>query len=447
MNKLLKIKKGLDLNLAGAISDKSVAVSIKSGRLAVVPDDFPGLTPRLDVKEGDKVAKGQSLAHDKTHEEIKLCSPVSGIVSSIIRGERRKILSVIIDADDTNDEIIFNLTQNPDKGEIRHILLESGLWSRLRQLPYDIVPHPEREPRDIFVTAFDSAPLAGDLLKNPSVNQENIKAGVEALKKLTKGKVYISARENFPYSCENAELITIQGPHPAGLPSIQAGNIKPINKGETVWMLDIVTLSKIGELISSGQYSTETLVAVTGSEISDPHYVLTTEGAEIESLIKDSIAPGDKNRRIISGNVLSGKKTEKTEFLRFPHRQITVIPEGNDKDEFMGWASISPSKLSASRSYPLSRFKAIFSPDARLNGGKRAMIMSGLYDRMIPLDIMAEYLIKAVLSRNIEKMEQLGIYEVSPEDFALAEFVDPSKLELQKIIRSGLDYMRKETED
>lgn len=416
---------------------------IKTATVGITPDDFTGIQPKLEVKAGDMIEEGQPLLHDKRWEDVKICSPTSGIVQEIRRGERRKILQIIIERKENSHEPSPNRISSEN---IRKSIMEAGLWVYMRQLPYATIPDGDKEPRDIFVTAFDSSPLSGDLLMMPGVNQENISSGIETLSSLTSGDVYISTRENFPYSTGNAKHIIIEGAHPAGLASIQAGNIKPVNKGETVWLLDIVTLSKIGEFVRTGRYTHETIVAVTGSEVREPFYVRTDEGAQISPILKDEIKDNNRNIRIISGNVLTGYKITEDGFLRFPYRQLTIIPEGDDKNEFMGWASLSPSKLSTSNSFPLSKFRKKFSPDARLNGGKRAMIMSEKYDKMIPLDILPEYLIKAILSKNIDKMEQLGIYEVSPEDFALAEFVDPSKLELQKIVREGLDYLKRETE-
>ena len=453
MYSIIKITRGLDLKLNGFLPERPEIFTINAPTVAVTPDDFNGFIPKLEIKEGDEVKEGSPLFHDKNHEDIKLCSPVQGIVRAVVRGQRRKILRIEIERIFSSDQGI-NLAQRDNKGienlgdkaDIKRSIQQSGLWCYLRQLPYAIVPSPDKEPRDIFVTSFDSAPLSGDLLKTPYITEENVNAGIKILSRLTDGKVYLSVRESLPFEVKDAETVVVTGPHPAGLPSIQAGNIKPVNKGKTVWLLDIITVAKIGQFFLTGRYSHETLVAVTGSEIKSPHYVLTIEGAPIKEILGEEFINSCDHKRIISGNVLSGHRLEKDGYLRFPYRQLTVIPEGDNRDEFMGWASLSPAKLSTSRSFPLSRLRSFFSPDARLNGGRRAMIMSGLYERMIPLDIMPEYLIKAILSKDVSRMEQLGIYEVTPEDFALAEFVDPSKLELQKIVREGLDYMRKEVE-
>ncbi len=436
----------MDLRLEGELTENST-VREAAGRLyAVCPDDFPGFMPKLEVKEGDEVKAGSALMHDKTYPDVKLVSPVRGRVKSVVRGERRRILRVEIEATGDASESAEMTTVHSGGEESRLMLQQSGLWAMMRQLPYAIVPKGDAEPRDIFVTAFDSAPLAPDL--TASIADEDVAAGVKVLKQLTKGTVYISRRKNDKISVPaEAVEVVIKGMHPSGNASIQAANIHPINKGETAWLLDIVTLSKIGKLARTGKADWSTTVAVVGSEIKNPEIVKTYAGAEVMALLGDNVKEDNKHHRIISGSVLSGTKVDKNGFLRAPYRQLTVIPEGDDRDEFMGWASISGKKMSASASFP-SHFMPWkkFAPDARLQGGRRAMIMSGLYEKVLPMDIMAEYLIKAIISRDIDKMEALGIYEVTPEDFALCEYIDPSKLELQKIVRDGLDYLRKEVE-
>lgn len=446
MEKYIKLKRGLDLNLEGGISDdRAVPTDVRSALVAVTPDDFPGIVPRVTVREGDTVAEGDAIISSKRDERIKLCSPAAGTVEKIVRGERRKVMAVIIR---TTGEAKRTFTiDRSDSGSVKTALLESGLWASMRQRPYDVVPDADAVPRDIFVTAFDSAPLAADMAAGLSSRQEQIDAGIAALSRLTHGNIYVSTRKDFPMSVPAPAIhVTIDGPHPAGNPGIQAANIAPVNKGETIWTLDIICVARIGHLLLTGTTDHTTLVAVTGSEVKTSKMVMTTDGAEIAPLLAGNVKEDDCHHRIISGNVLTGVTVAADGFLRFPYRQITVIPEGDDVDEFMGWASMKPSKLSVSRSFPLSRLRRSFSPDARLLGGHRAMIMSGIYDRMLPMDILPEYLLKAIISRDIDRMEQLGIYEVAPEDFALCEFADPSKTEIQRIVREGLDYMRKELE-
>ncbi len=414
----------------------------------MVPDDFTGLVPKLEVKQGDRVRTGTPLFRDKTGEMIKAVSPVCGTVREILRGQRRKIEGVIIDRDGADEALEFDNSDPEDPRCARQLLFASGLWAYMRQRPYDIVPAPDSVPRDIFVTAFDSAPLAPDLGLAVKDKSRQINAGIRLLKALTHGQVYLCVRKGADTAAlEGAVIVEVAGPHPAGNPGIQAANISPVNKGETIWTLDIVTLARIGHVALSGRLDNSALVAVTGSEVETPQYVKTVIGASMAGILRGNVKNDGRNHRVISGNVLTGFRVEQTGYLRFPYRQVTVIPEGDDVDEFMGWASLSVNKMSASRSFPSSFFRRrLFAPDARILGGRRAMIMSGEYDRVLPMDIMAEFLLKAIISRDIDKMENLGIYEIAPEDFALCEYVDTSKLEIQKIVREGLDYLRGELE-
>ncbi len=441
----LKLKKGLDLHLAGAVGDTTSATTVAVGECAVIPDDFHGFTPKPEVKEGDKVARGQALLRDKKHEAVKIVSPAAGTVKAVVRGERRKIERVVI-AIEGSEEKTFDTKGIDNRQKALDLLCDSGILSRMRARPYDIVPDPEQQPRDIFVTAIDSAPLAVGFAPQVAGKKKEIEAGVALLKKVTTGKVYLSTGSDWQLGeIAGAENVRISGKHPVGNVGVQIANIAPINKGETVWTLDAVTLAKLGTLLTTGKLDTSTIVALTGSEVKNPHVAATVEGAQIAPIIKGELSHTD-HVRIISGNVLTGVKVEPDGFLHFPYRQITVIPEGDNADEFMGWASLSPSKMSVSRSFPGHFLSRLFKPDARIKGGRRAMIMSEEYDKVIPMDIMAEYLIKAIIAKDIEQMEKLGIYEVAPEDFALAEYADTSKIPLQQIVRDGLDYLRKEVE-
>lgn len=438
MKKSINLKRGLDLPLAGAVVSSEVT-EITPGRVAIVPDDFPGFTPKLSVKEGDSVAQGTPLLHDKFFGEYNLVSPVAGTVEAVVRGERRKIERVVVKVGDVAAEPVKYETEI-----VKDALTTSGMLALIRRRPYATVASPEDSVRDIFVTGFDSAPLAPSL--EDFVSRENLEAGVKALASLTTGNVYLGLRPGSEFAdLEGVVAVEVSGPHPAGNPGVQAANIAPVSKGDVVWTLDIATLDRIGQFIRTGVVPGETVVAVTGSNVRTPQLVKTLVGAEIVSLVDGNLEPSaDGYLRIISGNVLTGVHVKDDGFLRYPYRQLTVIPEGNKANEFMGWASLSPKKMSFYRSFPGHFLRKLFRPDARLHGGHRAMIMSGEYDRVFPMDILPEYLIKAILSRNIERMEALGIYEVAPEDFALAEYIDPSKLELQRIVREGLDYMIKE---
>lgn len=426
----LHIKKGLDLHIAGGVDDMTPR-RVSPATVAVVPDDFPGFTPKLDVKEGDAVKQGQPLMHDKATPHIVLVAPVAGTVAAVVRGARRKIERVVITPAAGGESVTV-------EGSVVERLMRSGLWAMMRQRPFDIVPVPGVRPRAIFVTGFDSAPLAAPM----EADEADIAAGAKALAELT-DTVYLCGRPGEMPEVDGAVTVDVTGPHPAGNPGVQAANIAPVSKGEMVWTLDVITLARIGRLMATGRVDTSARVAVTGSQVTAPCIVDTVMGADIASLTAGNLKEG--HNRIISGNVLTGANVGVDGYLRYPYRQVTVIPEGDDADEFLGWASLSPKKMSESRSFPGHFLRSrLFKPDARINGGRRAMIMSGRYDKVLPMPILPEYLFKAIIARDINRMEQLGIYEIAPEDVALCEYVDPSKLELQKLVREGLDYLRRE---
>lgn len=445
MSEKIRIKRGLDIPISGAPSG-TITDDTQTRLYGIYPDDFPGVMWKAAVKEGEKLNQGDPLLFDKNNPETKLVSPIAGTVKEINRGERRHINFISVEKEDTGSSSQklspISLTE-PEK--IIGVLRQSGLWAMMRQRPYDIVPDPSKTPRDIFVTAFDTAPLAGDIVT--SHDTEWLEKGLEVLSRITPGKVYLDIRYGQGLTSKYAVVTEFEGPHPAGNVGPQIAAIKPVNKGEAVWTLDARTAVRIGKLIQGGEADYETLVAVSGSEVKDPHLVNTLVGASIEGILYGFI-DSEKGKRIISGNVLTGIKVDMNGFLHYPYRQITVIPEGDDADEFMGWASMDPGKYSVKRNFPafLKGLSKPFSFDARIKGGKRAMILSGEYDKVFPFDIYPEYLLKAIIANDIDRMEKLGIYEVAPEDFALPEFVDTSKQELQKTVREGLDNLRKELE-
>lgn len=436
MTKTIHIRRGLDIPLAGEA--KGSPVNIVPMLVGVCPDDFPGYTWKCDVKAADEVKAGSPLFHAKEDETLKITSPVAGTVDEVRRGERRKILAVTIrkSGDDAT-----TLSQT----DITVKLKESGLWAMMRQRPFDVVPSTGVMPRDIFVTAFDSAPLAGKVM--PSHLQQYLEAGLKVLSSLTQGSVYLSVRDASEYSGSAATVVQVKGPHPAGNAGPQIAAIAPVNKGETVWTLDAATAARIGLLAEKNLVDFTTEVAVTGPAATKPKYIRTLIGAALNEILAGEI-PTDGNTRVISGNVLTGIKVDpKNGFLHWPYRQVTLLPEGDNADEFMGWASLSPSKFSVKRTFPAFLFgkgKA-FPFDARIKGGHRAMILSGELDKVFPFDIYPEYLLKAMIAGDYDRMEKLGAYEVAPEDFALPEFVDTSKQPLQKIVRESLDALRKDS--
>lgn len=440
MAKIIKIKKGLDIPLAGKAAEK-ITTDTLTEVFAVVPDDFPGYTWKAVVASGDKVNIGSPLLRAKEESGICLVAPLAGTVVEIKRGERRKIEYISVRREGEQLEASRSASL-----ETIELLKESGLYALLRQRPFDIVPISGVIPRDIFVTAFDTAPLAPSMFYGDTYDY--LETGIHVLSGLTSGKVYLSIPAGSPIKSDIAEVYEFEGPHPAGNVGTQIAAIKPVNKGETVWTLDAITTARIGRLIKESRLDFTAYVALTGEKIKEPHIVKTIVGASAKTLLKGEIDGDTTHIRVISGNVLSGTRiSPENGFLRYPYRQITVISEGDDADEFMGWASMNPGKYSVKRTFPAFLFgkSKPFSFDARIKGGHRAMILSGEYDKVFPFDIYPEYLLKAIMAKDIEKMEKLGIYEVAPEDFALPEFVDTSKLELQKIVREGLNYLRQET--
>ena len=436
----VRLKKGFDISLLGGITDNTVGDTAAPQSVAVVPDDFHGIIPRMEKKEGEHVAAGEPIYHDKNHEAIKVVAPVSGTIKEVRRGERRHIDAIIIAPDGNGDSVSHNIM-----GDAEQVLMQSGLWVMMRQRPYDVVPSPGVRPRDVFVTAFDSAPLAPDLDVVMGDKRQFIAKGVDVLSGLTDGKVYIGVRDGQSIEAPGAVVTTFEGPHPAGNVGVQAANTAPVNKGDVVWTMDIVTLARIGELFTTGKVNHQTVVAITGEMVQQPRYVKTVMGADLQTVLKHETTNVAQSR-IICGNVLTGLKVEADQWLRAPYRHITIIPENNHPDEFMGWASFSPNRFSIYRTFTtwLGGLGKARSFDSRIKGGERAIVRTGEYDAMLPMDIFGEFLIKAIISGDIDKMEQLGIYEIAPEDFALAEFADTSKLELQRIVRQGLDKLRAE---
>lgn len=445
MAKVVKLKSGLNLCLAGAAAPK-VEKTVVSDTVAIVPDNYHGVVPKVVVKPGDKVQVGTSVMYDKNHPEVQFVSPVSGEVVAVERGERRKVMKIVIKSDGKSDAVVFDKASSAV--EVKELLLRAGMWAYIKQRPYDVIADPTVEPRDIFVTAFDNAPLA-PAYAYEMLNGDDAKAlaeGLAALKLLTQGKVYVgvAAGSNLNVPA-GVEVVAFKGNFPACNAGVQAHNIAPVNKGETIWTLNALDVVVMGRLLLNGRVDMMRTVAVTGSEVATPAYVRALPGTPMADLLAGNIIAGDYARRVISGNVLTGTNVSLDGYLGAYHSQVTVIPEGNDTHEFLGWALPGCKALTTSRTF-LSRWIPTRNskPDARLHGGERAIIMSEEYDRVFPMDILPEYLVKAVIAFDIDRMEQLGIYEVAPEDFAACEFVDTSKLPLQQIVRDGLDALRKE---
>ena len=447
MHRVVKISKGLDINLKGA--PVAETTTIDAAKLyALMPADFTRVTPKVVVKPEDSVKAGDPLFIDKTIPELQFVSPVSGKVVAVNRGERRRVLSVVVESDGKFESVEYKakdvLSLSPD--EIKADLLKAGLFAFMRQRPYDVIADPKDAPRAIYVSAFDSKPLAVNFEVALKGNEEDFQTGLDALSRIAPVHLGICAcqKSTALLVAKNVTTTIFKGPHPAGNVGVQINKTAPINKGEIVWTIGAEEVIFIGRLFNKGVVDFTRTVALAGSEVQNPSYSKVVLGAQISNLVKGRLS-NDNELRIIDGNVLTGKKTTADGFLGAFSTEITVIPEVMGGDELLGWAMPRFSMYSTSRSYfSWFRPKREYTIDARIKGGERHMIMSNEYDKVFPMDIYPEYLIKAIITGNIDKMEQLGIYEVAPEDFALCEFVDSSKLELQRIVREGLDKLRAE---
>ncbi len=448
MEPLYKIKKGLDIMLEGA-AEQQLAVCPLAETYAVKPADFNGIVPKLAVKEGCSVKAGDPLFVDKATEKIAVVSPVSGTVKAIERGERRKLLRICIESDGKQDYKSFNVP-DPEKAsgeEVHALMLEAGMAAFLRQRPYDVIADPEQKPKSIFVSAFSTMPLAADFSFVAKGREGDFKMGIAALSRIAPVYVGINPQqinsELLPIT--HAKVSVFSGPNPAGNVGVQINHIDPVNKGETVWTMDAEHVIMLGELFSTGKVNLTRRIAVAGSMITAPAYVETLIGAPMTSIIGDKIK-GTGHVRIIGGNPLVGERSGMDDYLGAFCTEVCAIPEGDDVNEAFGWIMPRLNQFSTSRSYFSWLFgkNKKYNLDCRIKGGERHIIMSGEYDRVFPMDIYAGYLIKAIITGDIDRQEALGIYEVAPEDFAVAEFVDSSKLELQKIVREGLDLLRKE---
>jgi Na+-transporting NADH:ubiquinone oxidoreductase subunit A len=415
----------------------------------ICPEDFHGITPKLAVKVDDRVKAGNTLFYSKDHPEIFFASPVSGVVTEVVRGEKRRILNIVIKADSEIEYEDFGIknVSSLSSEEVKQSILEAGIWFLIKQRPYDVVAVPGKQPRDIFVTGFDTAPLAPSYDFMLEGQEADLQTGLDALAKLTSGKVYLSistkTKSKALRDAKNVVITEFNGPHPAGNVGVQINHIKPVNRGEVVWTLNAMDVALIGRLFNRGRVDLTRTVTLCGSEVKQTGYYKMLIGTELSSIFNGNVTEGI-SLRYISGNPLTGRKIAKDGVLRAYDSQVTVIPEGDDVHEAFGWASLSPKRYSSGGTY--LKFNKKYRLDARLLGGPRAIIVSNEYDKVFPMDIFPEQLIKATLAFNIDKMEQLGIYEVAPEDFALCEFVDTSKLEIQRIIRTGLDLLRNEME-
>ena len=449
MANVIKLRKGLDINLKGkATKDVTLKVA-KVGEYALVPEAFVGVTPKVVVREGDHVNAGDALFVNKACPNVKFASPVSGTVSAIVRGERRKVLCVKVkaDAEQTSTDFGKKNVDVMDGEAVKQALLEAGLFGYINQLPYAVSANPDSAPKGIFVSALRDMPLAADFEVELAGNEDAFQTGLTALSKIAKTYLGIGAGQGSAAltQAKNVEVNVFDGPCPAGNVGVQVNNIDPVNKGEVVWTVDPASVIFFGRLFLTGKVDLHKKVAVAGSEMKQTGYADVLVGIPLSAFVANELK-ATEHVRLINGNPLTGKLTAVEDYVGGHTSEVTAIPEGDDNDEMLGWIMPRANDFSTSRSYLSWLFgkKKEYTLDARIKGGERHMIMSGEYDKVLPMDIYGEYLVKAIIAGDIDKQEQLGIYEVSPEDFAVAEFVDSSKLELQKIVRQGLDILRKE---
>ena len=448
MSKDIRVKKGLNIRLKGEAQEK-ISEASRSKTYVIRPSDFHLITPKMVVKEGAKLIAGDVIFHSKDNASIKFLSPVSGTLSEIKRGERRVITALVIEADKEDTYVDFGKvdSEKMDASAIKQHLLDSGCWPFIKQRPYDVIANPDASPKAIFISGHASAPLAANYNFTLAGKEAELQAAVNALGKLTDGKVHVSVGQDAISALSNVQGITlhkVSGPHPSGNVGTLINKIDPVNKGEVVWTITPQDLVIIGELLLTGKFNAERVVALAGSSVENPQYFSCKIGAEASSLT-DQAKLNETNVRVISGNVLSGTSIGADGHLGYYNNTITVIPEGDDYELF-GWNKPVFNKVSTSRALTFSWLfpKKEYALNTNTNGEHRAFVVTGNYGEVFPLDIIPMRILKACMVQDLDEMEQLGMYEVAPEDFALTEFVCVSKQPHQDIIRKGLDLMYKE---
>lgn len=449
-NKVITLKKGFDIKIKGK-AEKVLDTEFQSRTYSISPSDFRVMTPipKLFVKEKDEVKAGDPIFFDKLRPEILYTSPVSGEVIEIRRGDKRAITDIIILSDQVIKFKEFKKA-NPNhltREQILEQLLQSGCFPFIRQRPFAIIANPQDKPKAIFISGFDSSPLAPDLDFIVHGKGETFQTGLDTLRKLTDGKVHLNLNASEKPSgvfanSKGVQINWFNGPHPAGSIGVQIHHIDPIKKGDIVWYIHPQDVLTIGKLFLEGKFDAERIVAVAGSEIKKPRYFRTYLGANIENMLKENLH--HDHVRVISGNVLTGKKIDLKGYIGFYDSLVTVIEEG-DKYEFLGWLIPGYSKPSMSRTFlswlvPNKEYKV----NTNSHGEERAYVMTGQYEKVVPMNIYPVHLIKSILYNDLDQIEGLGIYEVAEEDLALCEFVCTSKIEVQKILRAGLDLVREE---
>ena len=441
--KVIKLHQGYNIKLTGE-TVRTIEQALFPQKVALKPTDFEGLKPKLLVQIGDEVKVGTQLAFDKKNDRVKIISHVSGKVSEIVRGERRIIEAIVIEPDGKQTGEELNINKNLNKESITEALLKSGLFLNFVQRPFNKIANPSDAPRDIFISAMDTAPLAAEDSFILEGNESSFQKGLDILSHLTSGKVRLSFKpeDKIFAKFNNCELYNFKGPHPAGNVGVHIHHISPIkNANDIVWSCSVQAVILIGRLFETGKINSEIIVKIAGSAIKKRYYYKTVIGAEVSSFLGEI----EENSRIISGDVLTGKKIEPDGFIGFKDNLITVIPEATEP-EFLGWLDPGFSKRSWWKTFVSAIItpKKTFKADTNIGGGNRSLVINSIYEEVVPMNILPSYLIKSILAEDIEEMEALGIYEVAEEDFALCEYICPSKTEFQQIIRKGLNLMEKE---
>ncbi len=448
MSRTIKLSKGHDIKLVGK-ADKTVVDAPAPKTVSINPQEFRYKKFKVVVEPGTEVKAGTTLMYDKAFPDLKITSPHSGEVVEIRRGDKRVLQAIVVLADKQNQFEDFGAADpNSLSSEaVREKMLASGVWACLRQRPYNCIPNPDEAPKSIFISAFDSAPLAADFDLIVEGEAAAFQAGIDALRKLTAGKIHLNIHATETKSpvylqAKGVELNKISGPHPAGNPGIQIHHIDPIKKGERVWVINPQEVIIIGRLFLSGKYDARRIVNTTGSEFTSRRYYRTITGANVSGMTEGKLAPGKV--RVISGNVLTGSRISADGHLGFFDTQLTAIPEGDDL-EFLGWLLPSYPRPDISTSFPWTFQKnREFKVNTNTHGEQRAFVVTGQYEKVLPMDILPTYLLKSILYKDIDEMEALGIYEIAEEDLALCEFVCTSKIPVQQIVREGLDFMFEE---
>jgi Na+-transporting NADH:ubiquinone oxidoreductase subunit A len=431
----IKINKGLDVPISGkpelTLSDANPVSTV-----GLVGWDTPGLKPKMAVAAGDRVKLGQTLFIDKRNPEVCYTAPGSGVVSAINRGERRVLNSVVIELDGDDAE-----TWSTDDKDIRKMLCESGLWTALRTRPFGKIPQPDATPNSIFVTAINTNPLSGDPALVIGEDTEAFLAGLRVVSQLTEGKIYVCTRAGADIPCPDGDQFVhaeFSGPHPAGLVGTHIHFLDPVSIKKTVWHIGYQDTMAIGRLITNGRLPTERVIALGGPMVKNPRLLRTQRGASTADILDGEMQRGDA--RVISGSVLSGHRASgMLGWLGAYHNQISVIGEGSPR-EFLSWLRPGHKKYSALRAYASTWLhKGNYDLTSSQNGSPRAMVSTGSFERIMPLDILPTVLLKALLVRDTDSAQQLGALELDEEDLALCSFVCNGKYNYGPHLRKALD--------